>query len=249
MDGRFHIGEWTIEPQLNSLADCDRTLRLEPKAMQVLVCLAEHAGEVVPKEKLIRVVWTDTFVGDDVLTRTISDLRKAFGEDAKEPRFIQTIPKRGYRLLVPVVYESVRQETNSQAAAALPEVAPGTKQGRRWLNKPVLVACLFVIGAAAIAFYAWVASKPKRTEARTVKSIAVLPFKPMDAANRDEAFELGMADTLITQLGHLRSLTVRPISAVRKYMGLDQDSIAAGREQMVDLVLDGAFKDQATRCA
>ena len=70
--------------------------------MQVLVCLAEHAGEVVPKERLMQSVWPDTFVGDDVLTRCISELRRVFGDDVKEPRFIQTIPKSGYRLIAGV---------------------------------------------------------------------------------------------------------------------------------------------------
>ncbi len=71
--------------------------------MHVLVCLAEHAGRVVSKEELIRTVWADTFVGDDVLTRCVSDLRRAFGDPAKEPRVIQTIPKSGYRLIADVV--------------------------------------------------------------------------------------------------------------------------------------------------
>ena len=81
--------------------------------MQVLVCLAEHAGEVVPKERLMRSVWPDTFVGDDVLTRCISELRRVFGDDVKEPRFIQTIPKSGYRLIAGV---SSSAEQNCPAA-------------------------------------------------------------------------------------------------------------------------------------
>ena len=70
--------------------------------MQVLVLLAAHAGQVVAKERLIRTVWPDAFVTDDVLTRAISELRRVFGDDAKEPRFIQTIPKSGYRLIAAV---------------------------------------------------------------------------------------------------------------------------------------------------
>ena len=81
----------------------DESIRLEPKAMQVLVHLAEHAGEVVPKERLISAVWTDTFVTDDVLTRAISGLRRVFCDDAKAPQVIQTIPKGGYRLMAPIV--------------------------------------------------------------------------------------------------------------------------------------------------
>ena len=91
-----------VEPSLNTVTGPAGITRLEPKVMQVLVCLAEHADEMVPKERLMRSVWPDTFVGDDVLTRCISELRRVFGDDVKEPRFIQTIPKSGYRLIAGV---------------------------------------------------------------------------------------------------------------------------------------------------
>jgi DNA-binding winged helix-turn-helix (wHTH) protein len=70
--------------------------------MEVLVYLAQHPDEVLPKERIIRAVWPDTFVTDEVLTNAISELRKAFGDDAKNPQFIQTLPRRGYRLIVEV---------------------------------------------------------------------------------------------------------------------------------------------------
>ena len=79
------------------------------------------------------------------------------------------------------------------------------------------------------------------------KSIAVLPFKPLLAASRDESLEIGMADTLITKLGNLRQIIVRPVSAVRKYAGLEQDPVAAGREQRVDAVLDGTIQKSGER--
>jgi DNA-binding winged helix-turn-helix (wHTH) protein/Tfp pilus assembly protein PilF len=75
-----------------------------------------------------------------------------------------------------------------------------------------------------------------------IESIAVLPFKPMMAASRDESLELGMADTVIMRLSNIRQLTVRPTSAVRKYTGLDQDPLAAGREQRVDAVLESSIQ-------
>src|SRR5436853_2022236 len=102
VNGNFRIGEFLIEPQINSITGAEKIARIEPKVMQVLIRLAEHAGEVVPKEKLIQAVWSDTFVTDDVLTRAISELRKVFEDDPKEPRFIQTIPRSGYRLIAPV---------------------------------------------------------------------------------------------------------------------------------------------------
>jgi TolB-like protein len=99
----FQLGAWRVQPQLNSVACEQRTIRLEPKMMEVLVCLAQSSGEVVSKEQLVREVWRNTFVTDDVLIRCVSALRRAFGDDAGKPAFIETIPKKGYRLLLPVV--------------------------------------------------------------------------------------------------------------------------------------------------
>jgi DNA-binding winged helix-turn-helix (wHTH) protein/dipeptidyl aminopeptidase/acylaminoacyl peptidase len=112
MNGNFRVGEFLIEPQLNTITGNKKTARVEPKVMQVLVCLAEHAGDVLPKEKLIQSVWADTFVTDDVLTRSISELRKVFEDDAKEPRFIQTIPRSGYRLIAAVSYDGEKEKIN-----------------------------------------------------------------------------------------------------------------------------------------
>ena len=103
MQNDFHVGDsHHVEPSLNSVTGPVGTIRLEPKVMQVLVLLAAHAGQVVAKERLMQTVWHDAFVTDDVLTRAISELRRVFGDDAKESRFIQTIPKSGYRLIARV---------------------------------------------------------------------------------------------------------------------------------------------------
>ena len=96
----------------------------------------------------------------------------------------------------------------------------------------LIIAALSLVGVALIYF-----SRPKQPG--SIKSIAVLPFKPLSADGRDEALELGMADTLIARLSSIREIDVRPISAVHKYTGLDQDAVAAGREQQVHAVLDG----------
>ena len=102
MQSDFQLGAWRVQPQLNSLA-CDlRTVHLEPKMMGVLLCLAQRSGDVVSKERIVQEVWQDTFVTDDVLIRCVSELRKVFGDTVAKPAFIETIPKKGYRLLVPV---------------------------------------------------------------------------------------------------------------------------------------------------
>jgi DNA-binding winged helix-turn-helix (wHTH) protein/TolB-like protein len=239
MDTSFCIGEWLVEPQLNTISDSDKRAHLEPKIMHVLLCLAEHPGEVVSKEKLIQSVWLNTFVTDDVLTRAIAELRKAFGDDAREPRYIQTIPRTGYRLIAPVVHGSVNQETDR--AGTVSEIRAAKRPLPRQLRWQVLVICLILAGLAIAAFYLW--SKPKQPGVEiAVKSIAVLPFKPLVIGERNEAIELGMADNLITKLSNLRQITVRPISAMRRYTSLEQDPIAAGREQQVDAVLDSSLQ-------
>jgi DNA-binding winged helix-turn-helix (wHTH) protein/Tol biopolymer transport system component len=99
MSDEFRLGPWLVQPSQNTISNHGSTTRLEPKIVEVLVCLAESPGETVSKEQLIRKVWGDTFVTDDVLIRSISELRKALEDDPKAPRVIETIAKKGYRLL------------------------------------------------------------------------------------------------------------------------------------------------------
>jgi len=98
----FRVDRWLVQPNLNTISYNGTTVRLEPKVMSVLVCLASAPGETLPKDQLLKRVWADTFVTDDVLIRSISELRRVFADDARAPRFIQTIAKRGYRLVAPV---------------------------------------------------------------------------------------------------------------------------------------------------
>ncbi|MCP4205303.1 MAG: protein kinase [bacterium] len=90
-----------MRPSLNRLERDGKVVQIEPKSMDVLVDLAEHAGELRSKRRLLHVVWGDAFVTDDVLTRAISQLRKELGDDAKNPKYIETIPRQGYRLVAP----------------------------------------------------------------------------------------------------------------------------------------------------
>lgn len=107
----------------------------------------------------------------------------------------------------------------------------------------ITTAGVLILAVIAGAFY--VARRQQSSDVANnnqIKSIAVLPFKPLVATNRDETLELGMADTLITKLSNIRNVDIRPISAVRKYTALEQDAIAAGRDQQVDAVLDGVIQ-------
>ena len=97
-NGDFTSGSG-VEPGLNTISQNGKTRQLEPKVMEVLVCLAHYAGETLPKEQLLKTIWPETFVSDDVLIRSISEIRRAFDDDPRESKFIQTVPKRGYRLI------------------------------------------------------------------------------------------------------------------------------------------------------
>src|SRR5215467_5737476 len=117
--GDFKIGEWLVSPAVNLISKNGGSTRIEPKAMQVLVYLSEHPG-VVSKEQLISAVWPDVFVTDDVLPGCISALRKAFQDNARQPRIIETIHKSGYRLLLPAEPVSTNGH-KPRPQAAVPE--------------------------------------------------------------------------------------------------------------------------------
>jgi DNA-binding winged helix-turn-helix (wHTH) protein len=98
----FHVGRWMVQPHVNKLSTRGRRVTLEPKVMEVLVCLASHADEVVSRDQLMKAVWPDTFVTQDSLKRCVSVLRRALDDDAQHPHIIETIRKRGYRIVAPV---------------------------------------------------------------------------------------------------------------------------------------------------
>jgi serine/threonine protein kinase/TolB-like protein/Tfp pilus assembly protein PilF len=125
-----------------------------------------------------------------------------------------------------------------------------------WITRPAGLALLIVMAAALVGvsflvFHSWSRREPSAAQSvptqPPIKSIAVLPFKPLVVGDRDEVLELGMADTLINKLSGMHAIVVRPISAVRKYNNLEQDAVAAGREQKVDMILDGSIQKSADK--
>ncbi len=106
----FWIGDWRVEPTLNRIERGEETRHLEPRAMDLLVYLADHAGEVLSKDRLIRAVWSESFVSDGAATYGIAQLRQLLEDDARQPRFIETIPRRGYRLIAEVTFEEAAGE-------------------------------------------------------------------------------------------------------------------------------------------
>jgi adenylate cyclase len=116
MAREFRVGEWLVEPELNRIRRSNRKMSVEPKVIEVLAYMADFPGEVLSKEQIIQAVWPDTFVSDEVLRYSISELRKAFKDDARNPQIIQTIARRGYRLIAPVQRKGSVPETKASIA-------------------------------------------------------------------------------------------------------------------------------------
>ncbi len=100
--GPFRLGKWEVRPRHNELVSGQETRHLEPKAMDLLVFMTSNAPEVVSKNAIIDSVWEGRIISEGTLTNTIAELRRALGDDARHPHYIETIPKRGYRLVAPV---------------------------------------------------------------------------------------------------------------------------------------------------
>ena len=102
MESPFRVGAWLVEPLGSRLVRGEVRQKLDPKVMQVLVYLAERPNGVALKEEILASVWEGMFVADEVLTNAVWELRKALGDDAKDPQYVQTVPRKGYRLIAPV---------------------------------------------------------------------------------------------------------------------------------------------------
>src|SRR6267142_1477115 len=106
-DTRLRVGDWTVEPDLNQLSTHGSAVKVEPKTMAVLLHLADRPGQVVGREALLSQVWPGVVVGDDSLTQVVIKLRKTLGDDPDRPTYIQTVKKKGYRLVAPVLRPAV----------------------------------------------------------------------------------------------------------------------------------------------
>ena len=140
----FRLGDRLVRPLANEIQGPDGVERVGPRAMDVLVALAAHGERVVTKEELLDAVWTGLFVGDEVLSTAVWELRRALGDDAKSPRFIGTVPRRGYRLLIPPT-----PVDGDDAAPAPTGPLPGASTGE--MTAPRRRRAVVVAAAAALA--------------------------------------------------------------------------------------------------
>lgn len=230
MQGDFRLGHWLVCPKLNTVQADGRGIRLEPKFMQVLVCLAARPGEVVSKEELIRTVWVDTFVTDDVLTRAVSELRRVLGDDAKQPHLIETVARSGYRIIAPV---------QRSGEGALP--AELTSRGRLSAGqRKALVAGVTVI-AISIAIAVALSRRPAEVQVNRPQPIAVLPLQNTSSAKDLDFLRIGLADDISNTLSYYPALSMRPFASTNRYAGADVDLQKAAREMQVADIITGHF--------
>lgn len=112
MSKGFHIDDWLVQPSLNKVSYGDESWKLEPKIMDVLIFLVENKGNVVSRETLLENIWKDTVVVDMVVTRAISELRSVFKDNPSNPTIIETIPKKGYRLIASVTLSEEEKKSS-----------------------------------------------------------------------------------------------------------------------------------------
>ena len=195
------VGDWAVEADLNQLSTQGRTVKVEPKAMAVLLRLASRSGQVVGREELLSQVWPGVVVGDDSLTQVIIKLRKALGDDPERPTYIQTVTKRGYRLVAPV------RRACDTGASSIPE------QRRRslWIAGMVVFALLIVAG------FWWDTGRQARTispnadlaaDATQMPTLAIAPFEALSKDPQEVLLARGITTDLLTDLSKLSGIAV-----------------------------------------
>jgi DNA-binding winged helix-turn-helix (wHTH) protein/TolB-like protein/Tfp pilus assembly protein PilF len=217
---RLQIGEWWVARTTNELGRAGDTVRVEPKAMEVLMVLADHAGQAVSREELLAAVWPGVVVGDEALTQCIIKLRRALGDNPRSPSYIETISKRGYRLIAPVGEGGGLPAMHEDGGMPqqLPVPAP------RGIRSPGWVAgiAFTLIVAGVYGFNSLLRPLPAihvdadafgigDDEKAALLTVVVLPFETLGAGPEQSYLARGISSDLMTDLSRLSGL--RLISA------------------------------------
>jgi TolB-like protein/DNA-binding winged helix-turn-helix (wHTH) protein/Flp pilus assembly protein TadD len=229
------FGVFEADLQAGQLRKKGRQVRLQEQPFQVLALLLERPGEVVTREALRERLWpADTFVEfDHSLNTAVGKIREALGDSADNPRFVETLPRRGYRFIAPV-------ETQEQAVA----------EPRSW-QRPVWVAALaavalvvLILGLNLGGMRDRLLGKPAPGE---IASLAVLPLENLSGDPKQEYFADGMTEALTTELGKISALRVISRQSVMRYKGTDKPLPEIARELNVDAVVEGAALQEGDR--
>ncbi len=201
--------------------------KLPEQLFQIVIALTERPGEVVTREELRQRLWgSDTFVDfEHGLNTAIKRLRETLGDSAENPRYIETLPRHGYRLMVPVE----RLDATLSAGADV--------SARR---RKVGLAALAVVVLAVVAGLVWRQQLLERFRPVKIESLAVLPLENLSGNPDEEYFADGMTEQLITELGKVRALRVISRQSVMQYKGTNKPVPQIARELHVDAVVEGS---------
>lgn len=208
----FQLGAFEVRPLTGEVTGAGSTTHLEPKVMEVLAALAERPGDVVERDELLQRIWGNrAAVADEPLTRCIAELRRVLGDSRQNPKFIQTIPKRGYRLLCPVT--ALASAPALTLTAGLPPSAPETsvpsphRRVQIYKSVPALLVPV-LLALAGIAVWAMSRALTESGELIERNTIAVLPFIDVGGSPDDAYFGEGLADEILNRLSAVEGLHV-----------------------------------------
>lgn len=236
---RYEFGEFRLESENPSLWRDERLVSLPPKALEMLLLLVRRRDSIVSREELLSTVWPDTFVEEGNINYTVSLLRKTLDKDDKG-RFIQTVPKRGYRFVADVLEVSANGHAEDVNVEVAIPVDPPKPKIRWHFIGIVLIGVLFLTG-----FVIWRKlddGKKTAVSNRNIRTVAVLPIKTSAEHEGSRSLSLGLTDSLISRLGSLNRFSVRPLSSVRGYAEADQDPLKFGQTLNVDVILEGTLQ-------
>jgi TolB-like protein/DNA-binding winged helix-turn-helix (wHTH) protein/Tfp pilus assembly protein PilF len=260
----YEFGDWRVDPDEHLLLRQGNPVPLTPKVFQTLVILVENAGRLVPKDEFMRRVWPDAFVEEAALAQNISLLRKTLATSASNGAAIETVPKRGYRLLAAVRALDARVEGGSAApsvgAGTLPssprEETGNASQGIAAAHPPIqsgptrlivyagLVLLLLALSVIYVRWRSWAARVAGPIQ---VRSIAVLPLENLSNDPDQDYFADGMTDEIITDLARLAGPKVISHTSVVQYKGTRKTIPEIAGELHVGAVLEGSVERSGGR--
>ncbi|MGI9263269.1 MAG: winged helix-turn-helix domain-containing protein [Woeseiaceae bacterium] len=215
----FDFGPWHVIPERGLIREGDVEHHLEPLVMDVFVVLASHDGEVVTKDQLIEEVWDGRPQTDDVITRCISALRKGLRDDAKHPKYIQTVQRRGYRVMLKIGL------SEAEPGAEVSTAAPPSAKPDIW------VIAVGFLAVAAIAWFALMRPTGTAVDADGLASIAVYPFNCLQASSESsEHLCFGFAEEAIS---NLKQVNGTQIIRKRTPYGTENDSFFSTEDNIV----------------
>lgn len=247
----IRFGEFELSLKSSELRRDGNIVHLQPQPLKALAFLASHAGQTVTREELRQAVWEgETFVDfEHGLNFCINQIRSALGDKAQSPRFIETLPRRGYRFIAQIETlngSPVIKEAGGAAAAAVEPVAPTSAHSKS--HRFAWLCALAIIALAAVTYFVWRSlSNPSPPKAKMM--IAVLPFTNLSTEEGQDFFSDGMTEEMITRLGRLNPQRLRIIArtSVMKYKSVNKDISSIARELGVDYILEGSIRRDGDR--